>query len=123
MVLIKSIIQSLPTYTLSAMSPPKGTLDLIEKYFGSFFWGTSANKRKYHWSVWKNLCLPKDEGGVGIRSMHDISSTLAMKRWWRFRTNNSLWSSYLRSKYCIRSHSVKKNGPRGLACLETFDAN
>ncbi|XP_070023386.1 uncharacterized protein [Nicotiana sylvestris] len=81
MVLIKSALQSLPIYTLSAMSPPKGTLNLIEKHLARFFWGTSADKKKYHWSAWRNLCLPKEEGGIGIRSLEDISNTLSMKRW------------------------------------------
>lgn len=64
--------------------------------------------RKYHWSSWRKLCLPKKERGIGIRRMEEISCTLAMKRWWRFRTVTSLWSQFLNSKYCSRKHSVAK---------------
>ncbi|XP_060216704.1 uncharacterized protein LOC132644143 [Lycium barbarum] len=35
-VLIKSVLQSLPIYTLSALSPPKGTITLMEKHFARF---------------------------------------------------------------------------------------
>ncbi|XP_060200827.1 uncharacterized protein LOC132629107 [Lycium barbarum] len=52
-------------------------------------------------------------GGIGIRSMTDISNTLAMKRWWRFRTSNSLWDNFIKSKYCIRAHVVGKKWASG----------
>ncbi|PHT48063.1 hypothetical protein CQW23_12271 [Capsicum baccatum] len=29
------------------------------------------------------ICVPKDEGGISIRNMHDISKTLVIKRWGR----------------------------------------
>lgn len=106
--LIKHVLQSIPIYTLSALNPPKGTICLIEMHFANFLWGTSDGKNKYHWSKWENLCFPKDEGGVGIRSMHDISNSLILKRWWRFRTQPSLWADFLMKKYCKRSHPVSK---------------
>ncbi|XP_059285830.1 uncharacterized protein LOC132039350 [Lycium ferocissimum] len=48
--LFKSVLQSLPIYTLTALSPPKGTILLMEKHFAKFFWGSSNDKRNYHWS-------------------------------------------------------------------------
>lgn len=47
-VLIKNVLQSLPINTLFAMSPPKGTFNLIEKYFANFFWGLSGEKKNFH---------------------------------------------------------------------------
>lgn len=35
-VIIKDVLQSLPLYTLSVMSPPKATLRLIDKHFARF---------------------------------------------------------------------------------------
>ncbi|XP_075103645.1 uncharacterized protein LOC142178218 [Nicotiana tabacum] len=107
-VLIKSILLSFSVYTLSAMSPPKGTLNLLEKHFANFFWGSKSDKTKYHWSSWKNLSTPKDEGGIGIITIKDISNTLAIKKWWRFRTQPSLWASSLEAKYCARAHPSTK---------------
>lgn len=112
MILIKHVLQSLPTYILSAMNPPKGITKLMEKHFANFFWGTNEGKNKYHWSSWNNLCLPKDEGGAGVRKMEDIIDTLNIKRWWRFRTHPSLWANLLKNKYCKRAHPVnKKSNP------------
>ncbi|XP_075098919.1 uncharacterized protein LOC142175818 [Nicotiana tabacum] len=44
MVLIKYVLQSMHIYTLFAMSPPKETLTLLEKYFANFFWGDSGDE-------------------------------------------------------------------------------
>lgn len=74
------MLQSIPIYTLSAMSPLKGVFRLIEKYFVNFFWGNSIDHKKYHWSSWNNLALPTGEGGIGIRRMEDTSDMLAIKR-------------------------------------------
>lgn len=73
-VLIKSVLQSLPICTLSAINPPIGTIN--------------ENREKYHWRSWKNICVPKDKGGIGIRNMDDISRTSAVKRQWRLEPIN-----------------------------------
>ncbi|XP_075086147.1 uncharacterized protein LOC142168878 [Nicotiana tabacum] len=39
MILIKHVLQSLSTYMLSAMNPPKVITKLMEKHFTKFFWG------------------------------------------------------------------------------------
>lgn len=83
----------MPTYILSAMNPPKGTFYQMEKYFANFLWGSSEGKNKYHWVSWSKLCLPKDEGGLGIRSMEYISDTLSIKRWWNQVKLNSVVSN------------------------------
>ncbi|OIT30618.1 putative ribonuclease h protein [Nicotiana attenuata] len=89
-ILIKHVLQALPTYNLSALSPPKGTFKLLEKHFANFFCGSNGDTRKYYWSSWKNLCYPIEEGGISIRRMEDINETLAIKKWWRFRARPSL---------------------------------
>lgn len=107
-VLIKSVLQARPTYTLTTINPPKGTINLIQKHFVRFFWGSNGDRSKYHWRFWDKLCSPKEEEGIGIRNMHDLSNTLAIKRWWRYRTQPSLWADFMNSKYCIRTHTVAK---------------
>ncbi|OIT19933.1 hypothetical protein A4A49_55077 [Nicotiana attenuata] len=45
--------------------------------------------------------------------MMDINEALALKRWWRFRTCESLWSTFLKYKYCTIDHPVKKKWRTG----------
>ncbi|XP_019228615.1 PREDICTED: uncharacterized protein LOC109209747 [Nicotiana attenuata] len=92
-ILIKHVLQALPTYNLSALSPPKGTFKLLEKHFANFFCGSNGDTRKYYWSSWKNLCYPIEEGGISIRRMEDINETLAIKKWWRAHPATKKWAS------------------------------
>nr|XP_009773024.1 PREDICTED: uncharacterized protein LOC104223309 [Nicotiana sylvestris] len=90
------------------MTHPKGVFRLIEKHFANFFWSSSEEHMRYHWSSWNHLALPIDEGGISLRKLEDISNMLAMKRWWRIRSTSSLWARFISNKYCVRSHLVSK---------------
>ncbi|XP_059284799.1 uncharacterized protein LOC132038092 [Lycium ferocissimum] len=101
-VLIKHVLSAMPIHLLSICQPPKNILQQIEKVFANFFWGTHEGKHKYHWASWEKMCLPTSEGGIGVRSMIDITDTFSAKMWWQFRTKKSLWTDYLKAKYCKR---------------------
>ncbi|XP_060183174.1 uncharacterized protein LOC132613143 [Lycium barbarum] len=80
-------------------------IDMIRRIVDN---GSSAEKRKYHRSSWENLCYPKDEGRIGIRTLFDISNTLSIKKWWRLRTKQSLWADFMKKKYFSNKHIVQK---------------
>lgn len=48
-ILTKHVLQSRPIYILSALDPSKGTIQLMQKHFANFLWGTSDGKNKFHW--------------------------------------------------------------------------
>ncbi|XP_019256289.1 PREDICTED: uncharacterized protein LOC109234676 [Nicotiana attenuata] len=97
---ITSVLQSMPVHMLSVLHPPKNVLEHLHKIFARFFWSTKEEGRSRHWASWQNLCLPKEEGGLGFRSLHDVSRALFAKLWWIFRTTKSLWSNFMWNKYC-----------------------
>jgi len=91
--LIYHVLQSLPVYLLSAMNPPKCVIDQIHKNFAKFFWGSSSSLKGKHWVAWDDMCLPKEEGGLGFRYLHEVNNALFAKLWWNFRVSiSSLWS-------------------------------
>lgn len=49
---------------------PKSTLDKLDKASRSFMWGSSPERRKQHLVAWKRVCLPKSDGGLGIREAY-----------------------------------------------------
>ncbi|XP_059295549.1 uncharacterized protein LOC132048883 [Lycium ferocissimum] len=99
-VLIKSVLQTMPVHLLSVLVPPKCVLNELHKIFARFFWSNKEGGRSRHWIAWKDLCLPTKEGGLGFKSLFDVSNALFAKLWWRFRTTNSLWANYMWNKYC-----------------------
>ena len=47
----------------------------------------------------------KKEDGLRFRLMHDLSMALFCKLWWNFWTKPSIWSEYMRNRYCKNNHT------------------
>ncbi|KAL0447058.1 UNVERIFIED_CONTAM: hypothetical protein Slati_1833700 [Sesamum latifolium] len=103
LLLIKSVLLSMPIHLLLVTKPPKGVLDRIERMLNKFFWGSSGTTKRIHWSSWSRIGCPVAEGGLGVRQLTDTVSAFTHKLWWHFRTSSSLWSEFLNKKYCKRS--------------------
>ncbi|XP_016567089.1 uncharacterized protein LOC107865311 [Capsicum annuum] len=100
-------MMSIPVYTLSAMNPPKKVIKQMHQILAKFFWGSLKNVKIRHWVAWEDLCYPREEGGLGFRSLYDVSKALFAKLWWNFRTaTNSLWGTYMGNKYCKKFHPI-----------------
>ncbi|XP_055826362.1 uncharacterized protein LOC129894731 [Solanum dulcamara] len=115
--LVKHVIQALPIHLLPAISPPVTILKQIQSITANFFWGWKNDKRKYHWSSWKNLSYPYDEGGIGVRQISDVAKSFQYKQWWTFRTKNSLWGDFTKAKYCQRSNPITKKWHTGQSLI------
>ncbi|KAK6803130.1 hypothetical protein RDI58_000914 [Solanum bulbocastanum] len=111
--LIKHVLQSLPIHILSAISPPSSTIKQIQDIMADFFWGWRNDRKKYHWSSWRNLSFPYDEGGIEVRLMKDVCQAFQFKHWWTFRSKQTLWGDFLRAKYCQRSNPISKKWDTG----------
>jgi len=82
LILVKHVLQSIPIHTMAAISPPKTTLQYIKSLTADFFWGREKDKKKYHWASWENITFPYDEGGLEVRHLKDICTSLQYKQWW-----------------------------------------
>ncbi|XP_049414633.1 uncharacterized protein LOC125877356 [Solanum stenotomum] len=101
-VLINHVLQSIPIYLLSVVCPPKCVIHDIHRIFAKFLWNSKEEGRAKHWIAWNDICLPKEEGGLGFRSLFDVTKALFAKLWWKFRTTNTMWSNFIWNKYCKR---------------------
>ncbi|WMV38401.1 hypothetical protein MTR67_031786 [Solanum verrucosum] len=93
-------------YLLATINPHKGIINKIHQMFAKFFWGKSGGVKGKHWVAWDDLFYPFKEGGVGFRSLHDVSKALFAKMWWNFRVTTN---SYEELTYGI--NIVKKDHP------------
>ncbi|XP_055814563.1 uncharacterized protein LOC129884258 [Solanum dulcamara] len=105
-ILIKHVLQSMPIHMLSAVNPPIGIIRQIHKMFAQFFWSNTIGGRSRHWVSWNKMCVPTTEGGLGVRSLHDVALALFCKLWWNFRTKPSLWRDFMTNKYCKKEHAT-----------------
>lgn len=105
-VLIRHVLLVLNVHTLAAVHPTKGTIATIERYLASFFWSGQETSDRYHWSAWSKLCFPYEGGGASFRKLEDVCKAFTAKQWWRLRTTNSLWSQFVKAKYCKIYHPL-----------------
>lgn len=99
-VLIKAVIQAIPTYTMSYSKLPTNLCNEINMLCAKFWWGSAGDKRKMHWAKWKELCKAKDFGGLGFRDIHLFNQAMLAKQSWRLlRFPDSLLYKILRDRY------------------------
>ena len=86
-VLIKSIIQAIPTYTMCCFKLPKGLVRELESMIRKFWWGYSGEHWKTHWVKWERLCEAKEVGGSGFKEIEKFNNALLAKQVWRLINN------------------------------------
>lgn len=80
LVLIKHVLSSIPIHVLSATTLPEECVRKIESILAKIFWGSTNYGRRHHWCNWKRICLPVNEGGLGIRDLRDVRNAFIMKK-------------------------------------------
>ncbi|KAL7160678.1 hypothetical protein ABFS83_01G113200 [Erythranthe nasuta] len=98
MTLVRSVLFSLPTHTLSSAVVPKQTLVRMERLFRKFLWGKYEGSG-INWINWTTICQPKDEGGLGFRSLLDTKKIMEGKLAWRVLEGKNLWARFAIAKY------------------------
>lgn len=99
-VLIKAVIQAIPSYVMSVFIIPKAFCDRISGMIARFWWRSAGKERGLHWVSWAHLKKPKKEGGLGFRDLHAMNMALIAKQVWRIHENpNSLWVWVLKGIY------------------------
>ena len=90
-VLIKAVIQVIPTYTMSCFKLPKGLIKELEVLIRKFWWGYNDDSRKVHWVSWERLCDAKEVGGMGFKEIKKFNKALLAKQvWWMLHNPESL---------------------------------
>jgi len=98
--LSKSVLSFTPYYHMQYAKLPKTFYDEMEKIQRSFLWGETNQSHRPHLVGWDVCCLPKNEGGLGIKRPHDMNDAILMKMLWNLINNpNDLWCKVLYGKY------------------------
>lgn len=77
-ILLKAVIQSIPTYVLSCFELPKQLCMDIHQLMERFWWGACGDSRKIHWLAWDRLCVSKAGGGMGFPSLPSFNLSLSL---------------------------------------------
>ena len=100
-ILIKSVLQYIPSYVMSVFLLPGTFIKEIENMLNAFWWGhNSTNSRGLHWLSWERLLVPKIFGGMGFKSLRAFNLAMIGKQAWKMVTNSdALITKLLKAKY------------------------
>ncbi|XP_035551053.1 uncharacterized protein LOC118349651 [Juglans regia] len=99
-ILVKSVLQAIPTYTMSIFKLPILLLKEIETLLARFWWHHKGEGRGIHWKTWSSLGLVKNQDGLGFRDLSRFNKALLAKPVWRLMTDpHSLVSRVFKQKY------------------------
>jgi len=104
--LILSVISSLYVYWSSVFTLPSSIVKKIEAKTREFLWAQGPLKKSRAKVAWKEVCLPKGEGGLGIKRIRDMNSALMSFHIWSVLSNrNSLWVEWIK-KHRLRDRNL-----------------
>ncbi|WVZ53969.1 hypothetical protein U9M48_004850 [Paspalum notatum var. saurae] len=107
LVLLNSVLSSLPMVMLSFFEIPRGVLKKIEYFRSRFFWQYDNHKNKYRLISWPILCQPKEQGGLGVQNL-DIQNKCLLSKWlFKLCNEDGIWQDLLRNKY-LKGNSLSQ---------------
>jgi hypothetical protein len=99
-VMIKSVLQAIPSYIMSIYIIPSTTITEIERMVNSFWWSGGNNNTGIRWLAWDKLTTPKAMGGMGFRDFQAFNMAMVAKQGWRLLQNpDALVSRVLKARY------------------------
>jgi hypothetical protein len=100
-ILLKAVIQAIPTYCMSVFLLPKALcMEITSSLMSKFWWGHQAKEKRIHWLSWNKLGLSKMDGGMGFRDLGCFNKALLAKQIWRlWKTPDSLIARIMKAKY------------------------
>ncbi|KAJ4771347.1 RNA-directed DNA polymerase (reverse transcriptase)-related family protein [Rhynchospora pubera] len=113
LVLIKSVLMSIPVYAMSFQMLPKGVIQEMNKLLAKFFWGKVGQDRYMSFIAWRKVCQPSERGGLGIKDLQCFGESLFMKIVWSLMAEeDKLWVKLCKAKYypTVGYWRAKNNG-------------
>ena len=116
--LAKSVLTSLPVYTMQTCWLPQGVCEQIDHATRSFVWSGRLEGRSLSLVNWEKVVLPKRQGGLGIREARKVNVALLGKLIWRLLTDGGgFWGAVLSRKYFGQQGACEFVTSRGASYL------
>jgi ribonuclease HI len=109
-IMIKSVLQAIPSYVMSVYVIPDSITKDIERMLNSFWWGGGAHNKGIRWLAWDRMTLPKAKGGLGFRDLHTFNLSMIAKQGWNIMTKpHTLVARLYKARYFANSTLFDSN--------------
>lgn len=99
-VLLKTAAQTVPYFWMNLFLILDEVCDNISVLMNGYWWGQGHIGKGIRWKSWKNMCVPKEAGGLGFRKFRDFNISMLAKQGWRLINNdNPLVTQCIKAKY------------------------
>ena len=95
LVLVRHVFSSMPIHLALSIPIPIKVFHSIKKLFRNFFWSANPTQTKKNLINWKVVCLPKEEGDLGLRRVKEMNEAYMLRLGRLAMTSSSIWASWL----------------------------
>lgn len=93
--LVRSVLQGVECFWIQSLPLPVTISDRINSLIRKFPWGSKSCP-----IAWKKVCMPKDEGGLGLRDLATWNKALHTKILWNIHCKaDSLWIRWIHTEF------------------------
>jgi hypothetical protein len=105
--LVKLIVHGMLVYSFHIYCWSIRLLKMLDRWIKKFNWSGDIYSHKICTVSWNQVCLPWENGGLGLKSTHSINSTLLLHLSWTIFTQDSECSRMFQQRFL--SHGLPSN--------------
>ncbi|RAL44105.1 hypothetical protein DM860_015026 [Cuscuta australis] len=104
--LLNSVLFGIMDFLCRIFIMPTKVMWKIQSICRNFLWSSSQEYKKHPLVAWKEICLPKNNGGLGIKNLVLWNTGSIMRLVWSIaKKEDNLWIKWVHGRY-LKNNSI-----------------
>ena len=104
--LVQSVVQAMLLHSFMIYKWPLTLLKRVMQWIRNFIWSGDLDKRKLVTISWDTICLPKSEGGLGLRNLIALNKAALLKFTWNTFQRDTPWRRFFHGRFHFNVFSI-----------------